>query len=565
MPDDSQQLPDEDHGQGQDAELLSDFLIEAGEHLLSIETHLLQLDQGAGGAEALQAVFRGFHTIKGLAGFLNFPVLQEVAHESESLLDLARSGTSPLSAGAVDVLLESVDYVRNSLAGIKANLEGRRSAGEPPARQIIRSLRAASADLAPASPPADPAVQESGNLSQPEIAGGETPGRRDGDTVVRVSTAKLDYLVDMVGEMVIAQSLLRHDPEITRTADSQLLRNLSHLNRITTEIQKTVMSMRMIPVRHLFQRTARLLRDAARKAGKEIELAVSGEETELDRNIIEELSAPLMHMVRNAIDHGIESAEERAAAGKPTVGQIALNAYHQASHIVIEVSDDGRGIDRRKVITKALEKGLIESGAAMTDAEVFQLIFRPGFTTAGKVTDISGRGVGMDVVRKHIEKLRGRITTDSKPGMGATFRLKLPLTLAIIEGLVVAVGQERYIVPIFAVREVLRPRPDMISTVQAKGEMARIRDSLVPVVRLHRRFRVEPKSESAQDGILIVSENAGNRFCLLVDRLLGKQEVVIKGLGAMLKSIAGVSGSAILGDGHVGLILDMDGFVHDPA
>jgi two-component system, chemotaxis family, sensor kinase CheA len=264
-------------------------------------------------------------------------------------------------------------------------------------------------------------------------------------------------------------------------------------------------------------------------------------------------------MVRNAVDHGIETADERVARGKSPNAKVLLKAGHQAGHILIQISDDGRGLDCEKILRKAREKGLIEPEATLTETEIFNLIFQPGFSTAEKITDVSGRGVGMDVVRKHVQKLRGRIEVRSTLGQGTTFLMKLPLTLAIIDGLVVAVGSQRYIVPIFAVREMLKPAEDAISTVRGREEMAMVRGALLPVIRLHRRFGVEPRFRNPWESLLIVSENGGKQFCLMVDQLIGKQEVVIKSLGETMRNIPGVAGGAILGDGRVGLILDLEG------
>jgi two-component system, chemotaxis family, sensor kinase CheA len=301
------------------------------------------------------------------------------------------------------------------------------------------------------------------------------------------------------------------------------------------------------------------VRDLSRKHRKLVDFETFGEDTELDRNIVEELADPLMHMVRNAIDHGIETPEERRAAGKTPNARVLLRAFHQAGHISIEVSDDGRGLNKDKIVAKACEKGLIESTDHLSDAEIFNLIFEPGFSTADQVTDISGRGVGMDVVRRKIQQLRGRVEIQSSPGSGSTFLMKLPLTLAIIDGLVVGVGNQRYIVPVFAVKEMLRPTPETISTVENREEMALVRGRLFPVVRLYRRFHVAPRSEEATESVLIIAETAGKDFCLMVDQVIGKQEVVIKSLGETMQNIAGVAGGAILGDGRVGLILDMEG------
>jgi len=366
-------------------------------------------------------------------------------------------------------------------------------------------------------------------------------------------------MVDMVGEMVIAQSLLRHAPELASLRSPHLQRTLSQLAGITSDVQKTAMALRMVPIRQLFHRMGRLVRDLSRKAGRQVELVTSGEDTELDRQIVEDLADPLLHMVRNSIDHGIEPAGERAAAGKRPVGTIRLAAYHQAGQILIEVGDDGRGLDRERILQKARQKGLVSGATYLADNEIFNLIFEPGFSTAERVTDVSGRGVGMDVVKKNITKLRGRIEVVSAPGKGATFYLKLPLTLAIIDGLVVGVGRERYIVPIYSVVEMLRPTRDALWTVQGKGEVVSVRGSLLPIVRLHERFQVEPRSRDASEGLLIVAEAEGKRFSLLVDEFIGKQEVVIKSLGPTLRNAPGIAGGAILGDGRVGLILDLEG------
>jgi two-component system, chemotaxis family, sensor kinase CheA len=317
--------------------------------------------------------------------------------------------------------------------------------------------------------------------------------------------------------------------------------------------------MRMVPIGLQFQKTARLVRDLSRKEGKPIVLVTSGEDTELDKTIAEQLSDPLLHMVRNSIDHGIETPEQRGATGKDPTARIRLAAYHRSGQIVIEIADDGRGLDREKILTKAVERGLVKAGPQLSDNEIFLLIFEPGFSTAEKITDLSGRGVGMDVVRKHVQKMRGRIDIQSEAGRGTTFFIKLPLTLAIIEGLVVAVGENRYILPIFTVTEMFRPEPSVLSTVQGKGEMAIVRGRLLPVVRLHARFDLEPRSRALVEGMLVVVESEGRPFCLFVDDLVGKQEVVIKSLGETFKDVRGLAGCAILGDGRVGLILDIDG------
>jgi two-component system chemotaxis sensor kinase CheA len=561
-----------------DPELLHDFILESKEHLTSIELQLLTLDQEPGNAEAIHAIFRGFHTIKGMAGFLDLDAVREVSHEVETILDLARNGALPITGAVIDCILESKDYLNRCLTGLETMLQTGQPAAGAENAALIEAIRSLSGP--PTAPPGPVTMglmmlarEAAAAPPEPEaemasVAGPETPeavkvteAKSSGARSIKVDTGKLDYLVDMVGEMVIAQSLVKHDPDLATGLKPRLARNLSQLARITDDVQRTAMSMRMIPVGQLFQKTGRLVRDLSRKYGKQVELVLEGEETELDRDIVEELADPLMHMVRNSIDHGIEMPEERVRAGKSATARVLLKAGHQAGHIVIQVADDGRGLDKEKILRKAREKNLIPPGAELTESESFNLIFQPGFSTAEKVTDVSGRGVGMDVVRQHVQKLRGRVDASSTPGQGSTFLMKLPLTLAIIDGLVVGVGKQRYIVPIFAVREMLKPAEDAISTVQGAREMALVRGALVPVIRLHERFNVKPRFEKPWESLLIVSESRGRQFCLMVDELIGKQEVVIKSLGETMQNIAGVAGGAILGDGRVGLILDLEGLL----
>jgi two-component system chemotaxis sensor kinase CheA len=570
----------------QDPELMSDFIVESREHLVNIESQVLTLEREPSDNEALNAVFRGFHTIKGLAGFLELWEVQKLAHEVETVLDRARNSQWTINPAGIDVILASADYLRRWLAHMEAVLH--HEASQAPARDealLSRIARLSSEPGEPDSPglavlaaavsprdvepdelplpPSAPAAKAAGDktgelVASPAAAAAPPAGRRQETMSVKVDTAKLDHLVDMAGEMVIAESLVRHDQELSAIKNPLLLRKIAHLTRITVELQKTAMAMRLVPIGPLFRKMARLVRDLSRQFGKQVEMETQGDEIELDRNIVEELADPLMHMVRNALDHGIETPGERQAAGKPPAARLLLRAHHRAGQVVIEITDDGRGLNRAKIIEKAVQKGLIASADGLSDNEIYNLIFQPGFSTAAQVTNVSGRGVGMDVVRRHIEKLRGRIEIRSTVGTGATFLLKLPLTLAIIEGLVVGVGNERYIVPLFAIREMFRPTAETIWTVQQRAEMALVRGSLLPVVRLYRIFHVQPKSEDPLAGVLVVAEVEGQRFCVLVDELIGKQEVVIKTLGETFKNVTGVAGGAILGDGRVGLILDLD-------
>ncbi len=559
----------------EDPEIIRDFILESREHLAQVEIQMITLEKEPEDSESINTVFRAFHTIKGLAGFMGLGDIQEVAHETETLLDLARNQKLSITPAVVDVVLAAADFLKSWLDRLEAALGGK-DAGPAPEKSALveRIRRGALGEPSPSDLPvqqeqaaalaADPTERRSttaGEWTGPERRSGRGDRRaqENESRSVKVDTAKLDFLVDMAGEMVIAQSMVRHHPELAALRSPAVLSSLAQLARITGDLQKAAMSMRMVPVGGLFQRMSRLVRDLARKTGKQAELEAIGGETELDRNVVEELADPLMHMVRNAADHGLETPEERRAAGKEPVGRIRLRASHQAGHIVIEIADDGRGLDREKILEKARRTGLVEDGAGLSDREVFNCIFHPGFSTASQVTDVSGRGVGMDVVKKQIQKLRGHVEIESVPGKGTFFFLRLPLTLAIIDGLVVGVGSERYVVPIFSVSEVLRPSAEMVFTVEDRREMALVRNHLLPVVRLYKRFAVAPRSELASESLLIVAEIAGKSFCLMVDELIGKQEVVIKSLGENLQNISGIAGGAILGDGRVGLILDLEG------
>lgn len=542
----------------QDPQLIQDFLLEAREHLSNIEARLLEIEHGTTSEETINSTFRSFHTIKGLAGFLDFAVLQEVSHEVETLLDRARSGELRLTPERVDVILAASDYLALWLGQIEASARGQQAPEPPAPDELVAQVRQALEESGTEDPTPGPegAGMEAGEALA-EVRQTEGSGARVAASLVKVETGKLEYLVDMVGELVIAQSMLRHNPDLEQVKTPRVQRDITHLARVTAEVQKTAMAMRMVPVGQLFRRMSRLVRDLARKSGKQAELDLFGEDVELDRSIVEEIADPLVHMLRNSMDHGLEGPEERVAAGKPPVGRVRLSAWHQAGQIVIEIRDDGRGLNRERILEKARNRGLIGVDEALSDSEVWQLIFHPGFSTAEKVTDVSGRGVGMDVVRRHVEKLRGRVEIDTTPGAGTVFLVKVPLTLAIIDGLVVHVGEDRFIVPIYSVREIFKPGAESIFTVEGRGEMALVRERLLPVVRLARRLGVAGGTAAAGEGLMIVGESEGMQFCLQVDRLAGKQEVVIKSLGETFRRVRGIAGGAILGDGRVGLILDM--------
>lgn len=579
----------------EDQELLVEFLNEGSEHLENIEMGILDLEDDPENMDTLNSVFRSFHTLKGGSGFLNLKPLNNTAHELESLLDLARQEKLKVNSGIINLILEGRDILKNYIEAMQAQLSGsqpREKISFPTSELVSRVKDVVEgriapeelsdpdaspeplpqpAEVPPASSQESPPAPTSAPSPEPSVAAASSKGisapapnspRPTQSSVVKVDTHKLDSLFDMVGEMVIAQSLISQDPELLNIRSQKLTRNLAQLSRITNELQKTAMSIRMVPIRATFQKMNRVVRDIASKSGKKVSLKLSGEDTELDRTIVEEISDPLIHMVRNSVDHGIEKTEARLAVGKPAEGEVHLNAFHQGGSIVIQICDDGGGLNKERILAKAVEKGVVSPDQQLSDKEVFGLIFAPGFSTAEKVTDISGRGVGMDVVRKNIEKLRGKIDIESTPAKGTTFSIFLPLTLAIIDGLVVRIGKERYIVPTLSVCESFRPSEKALSTVHERGEMVNVRGHLIPLLRLYKIFDIEPQSENPTEGIVIVLESGHEQCCVLIDDLIGKQEVVIKSLSEELKQNKYLAGAAILGDGLVGLILDTTALVN---
>lgn len=562
-------------------ELLGEFYAEAVEHLQQIEAALLALDQEPENPEALNSIFRSFHTIKGNAGFLGLVPMHTLAHEVESLLDLARNRKLRLTARIITGILRSRDALQALTHQIGVALEkGLLPDQIIPVGNLISAVKELAAGGEPADSPAVPfavagepaavpgpvvAIAEEA-VAAPAAATSKTTaasaGGKTGSTTVRVNTEKLDSLMDVVGELVIVQSQLLETSRLIGAGHATLQRNVGQLSRITKELQSTAMSLRMIPIKPIFQKMERLARDLARDFKKKVTFNTSGEDTELDRTVIEEIGDPLVHMVRNALDHGLETPAERQAAGKGETGELHLRAYHQGSNIVIELRDDGRGIDYAKVLRKAIAQGIVAPGATLSREETIALIFAPGFSTAEKVTSVSGRGVGMDVVKRNIEKLRGTIEISSEVGQGSVFKIKLPLTMAIIDGLVVRVGEDRFILPSTSVQMALRPAREAVSTVHGKGEVLDLRGRFVPIHRLHRRLGIASRAENPWDGIVVIVESSGKTSALLVDEMVTKQEVVIKSLGAFMQNLPGVAGGAILGDGNIALILDPATLLH---
>ncbi|MDY6851014.1 MAG: chemotaxis protein CheA, partial [Thermodesulfobacteriota bacterium] len=651
-----------------DQDLFFGFITESMEHIETIEVNIVSLEQDPEDKDTINSIFRPFHTIKGVAGFLNLHRIHRLTHEVENILDDARNDRLKVTTALTDLVLDAVDIVKKMIIDLQGALETGEKVdvdyGEPAFIDRIHALQ--QGDLPPdqesevydyggqrlgeilvaqglltedeledaleareegrlrrlgdilvergvinadeledalwlqlenpdkklgrilaESGKAEPkAIAEA--LSEQDALGGRKLGevlirgkKAGGREVagalreqkkaakgraavaaqtIKVDTAKLDNLVDMVGELVIAQSLVTSNERVDALKDQKRRRNLGHVARITSDLQRTAMGMRMVPIRQTFQKMIRLVRDLSRKSGKRVGLDMSGEETEIDRNMVEEIYDPMVHMIRNSVDHGVETPQERLNKGKPAEGRIQLRAFHQGGNVIIEIEDDGQGLNRDKILAKAIERGLADADENLPDGAIFNLIFHPGFSTADKVTDVSGRGVGMDVVKKAIDKLRGKVEVHSEPERGSIVTIRLPLTLAIIDGMIVRVGENRYILPTTAIHESFRPRQDECFTVKGRGEMIKVRGSLLPLIRLAQVLgNTTALASPAEEALAVVLENEGERRCVMVDEILGKQEVVIKSLGEGLKNIPSLAGGSILGDGRVGLILDVTG------
>jgi two-component system chemotaxis sensor kinase CheA len=564
-----------------DVELALDFVAESQEHFDSADENLLVLEKKRDDADAIGAVFRAFHTIKGVAGFLGLPPIGDLAHVAETLLDEVRKGVRVFEGAVVDVVFDALDALkemvsdlrdavsagepfrtRPNYAGVLASLHSVQSgtplpppgatAADPPEEEADTETPA---DPLPAEPPREKSEKgDSSAVSQQKVAVGAVQS-------MKVDAARIDQLLDTIGELVIAESIVSGEPEIRQLKSLRVEKSISLLGKITRSLQDMGMSMRLVPLDPVFRKMGRLVRDLSKKSGKQVNLIIEGGDTEMDKSMVEKLGDPLVHMIRNSMDHGIELPDDRKATGKPEIAKVVLRAYHQGGSIHIDIEDDGRGLNRDTIARKAVERGLIDSADGMSDQDVFSLIFQPGFSTAEKVTEISGRGVGMDVVRRNIEALRGKVLIRSTLGKGSVFTLALPLTTAIIDGMQAQVGKEIYIIPTLSILESFRPQPSQVHSVSGKGEMVSFRGNLLPMFRLQELLGVDGAETQPVRAIIIVVEEFGKHWALMVDEILGKQQVVIKNLGDGLGPVSGIAGASILADGRPGLILDIGGLV----
>jgi two-component system chemotaxis sensor kinase CheA len=588
----------------EDQELLEGFLAETTELLEKLDDDLVALEKSSDDADLLNRIFRSIHTVKGASSFLGFDLLVKVTHKTEDVLNRLRKGELTVTPEFMDIILEATDLVKTLVSDIKAGEIQEREidgtiakllpllsetppaqvaaapvAETPPAEAAPEATPVAQDPSAPAAekqevapaPPLKPAGDMVAKKPTPPPKPAESKGGEDlsDNTTVRVDVKRLDDLMNQVGELVlernrmiqINQDLQQGEPD-RQDFNEEFGKLTKRMSFVTSELQMQVLKMRMLPVDKVFKKFPRIVRSMARDLGKEVDLQIFGEETELDRSVVDEIGDPLIHLIRNAMDHGLETPDERVAAGKSRVGTLVLAAVHEGNQIIISIKDDGNGIDTDRVGRKAIEKGLVSEDqlAAMSQRELFDLIFLPGFSTKDKASDLSGRGVGMDVVKTNIKKLNGLIEIKSEKGKGSEFILRLPLTLAIIQSLLVDVEGEVYSIPLSSVLESLRVDQRQFHLI-GNREILKLRDMVLPLIRLESVFGVERRNEQDNFCYVVVVGTAEKRMGLVVSRLVGQQEVAIKSLGKYLANIPGIAGSTILGDGRVALIVDPVGLV----
>jgi len=519
----------------------SAFRAEATELLAGLERDFLALEAASDPA-AIEGVLRSVHTLKGNSLLMGFPAASEVAHRVEDLLARLSQRTRPVTAELVTLLLQAVDALRLMLAA--QGSEGREAPDVPELQRRLKE--AAGAELPPESAPG----REGAAAERPAEAAAHPAAER----TLRVGLDRLDRMLDLTGEIAIARGRLTAMLEQAERYPPQELLEAHHdADRLYLDLQELVLKARMVPIARAFQPFARTLRDLCEAAGKLVRLEVSGEDVEVDTTVVEFIRDPLMHLVRNAVDHGIEAPSVRKKLGKEYYGTLKLRAFHDAGSIVVEVEDDGAGLDRERIRARAQALGLLQPGEERSDAELFQFIFAPGFSTAERVTELSGRGIGMDVVKRNIESLRGSIAIDTRAGAGTTLHMRLPLTLSIIEGFSVRVGEETYVLPLQSVLECVElPEAERR---QGRAGVLNLRGRPLPYLRLREHFAVEGPPP-ARESVVVISQGRGQAG-LAVDALLGQGQTVVKPLGKFFQHVSGVSGSAILGTGRVALILDI--------
>lgn len=592
------------------ADIVADFLAEATESLDSLDQKFIELEKSPDDTGLLNDIFRSVHTIKGAAGFLGFEQMVEVTHITEDVLNKLRKGEMHVTSPIMDAILQSIDLIKVLLKNIKERNDRKEDCSVViSALQAILSGNAGAKKDAPAplneniTAPETPAVlgvspeakapeavlpdanaddkkaatpveqeknaPQDASKARPKAEDAEKAKEKDKEQSIRVDIDRLDSVLNLAGELVLSRNRLQRlglklsELDIQTELAAHFNEAISQLDLVTSDLQLAVMKMRMQPVAKVFNKFPRLVRDLSRQTGKEIELKIRGEETELDKTVIEELGDPLVHLIRNSIDHGLESPDERALKGKPRCGTISLTAYQEGRHIMVSVEDDGKGIDPAVIKRSAVEKGLIsmEDAERLSHSDILNFIFVPGFSTAKQISNISGRGVGMDVVKTNIMRINGTISTDSEVGKGTKITFRLPLTLAIIQALTVAAGSEVYGIPLSTVIENIRLRDSDIKTVEGR-EVIHMRNTVYPILRLAGLIKGEFSAANSEWKYVVIIGIGEKRIGLLVDKLHGQEEIVMKSMGEYLKGTDGIAGACITGDGNVILILDVAGLVN---
>lgn len=586
----------------EDQELLEGFLTETAELLEKMDDDLVALEKMPHEMDLLNGIFRSIHTVKGASSFLGFDLLVKITHKTEDVLNRLRKDELTVTPEIMDVILEAVDHIKLLVNDIRNGEVVEREldeiinklipyisdtfresavlhmetkpACESPGSEIETTVKknevADGASPCQETPCIEPVASPAPPVPKPAPSKAAPPRGEDlsDNTTVRIDVKRLDDLMNQVGEIVLERNRV-----LQMNIDYQSRENIANFGEefsklakridfVTSELQMQVLKIRMIPVEKVFKKFPRIVRNLSRDLGKEVDLEIIGEETELDRSVVDEIGDPLIHLIRNALDHGVENPEDRVAAGKARTGKVVLSATHEGNHIIISIKDDGKGIDPEKLARKALDKGLVTEDqlAGMSGKEILDLVFLPGFSTKEKATDVSGRGVGMDVVKTNIRKLNGIIEIRSEVGKGSEFILKLPLTLAIIQSLLVDVENEVYSIPLAAVLETLKVETSSFHKVGGQ-EVLKLRDSVLPLLRLQKLFGVQQCESSVEQRYVVIIGVAEKRMGLIVSRLLGQQEVAIKSLGKYLANAPGIAGSTIMGDGRVALIVDPAGII----
>jgi len=558
----------------QDREIIQEFLVESAENLERLDREMVELERRPQDTELLGSIFRTIHTVKGTCGFLGFSRLGAVTHAAESILGELRSGRMLLDADLTSLILDSVDGIRRMLSAIETGedegpvfeqslLERLHAAFDQKPQPAVETAAPKAAVKAATPETTAPAIEAPKAAPVADNEEAPSPHKESAlaDTTLRVDVNLLDRLMNLVGELVLTRNqVLQYN---AAREDGALNAISQRLNLITSELQERVMKTRMQPIQVVWNKLPRLVRDLANTLHKEIALDLQGSETELDRTVIEAIRDPLVHMVRNSCDHGIEAPEERARRGKPACGNLTLRAFHEGGQVHIEIADDGAGMDPARLRAKAVERGLITPARAeeISDRAAFNLVFLPGFSTAAAVTSISGRGVGMDVLRTNIERIGGAVDLSSAPGRGTTVHVRIPLTLAIIPGLLVKAGGERFVIPQLNLHELIRLEGDALRTrieYVHSTPVFRSRDALLPLIDLNKVLRL-PALRNPEEASIAIVQAENRRFGLVVDAICDTQEIVVKPLGQQLKELNCYAGATIMGDGRVALILDVPG------